>query len=61
VDEWAAAVTAALRIDCVTVRREYTLGLEWQAFGLDRIDLVISGPDFVIAIENKRLFRVSCG
>jgi hypothetical protein len=40
---------AALRDGCVSVRREVVIGHDMkQADNKDRIDLVISGPDFVI-------------
>jgi hypothetical protein len=36
------------------VRREVTIGREWaEEESADRLDLLISGPRFVLAIENK--------
>jgi hypothetical protein len=51
--EWQQSVAGAIALDCISVRREYVVGEEWHGCGLDRVDLVISGPDFVLAIENK--------
>lgn len=54
VDRWVGELRAALAADSVSVRREYTIAYEWAPEQpLDRIDLVISSPRFVLAIENK--------
>lgn len=52
-DIWKDAIAAAASGNFLSVRREYVIGAEWADFGRDRIDIVISGGDFVIAIENK--------
>lgn len=55
-EKWHEAVGRAVESRCVSVRREYTFGREWTpSASLDRIDIVITGPGFVIAIENKVL------
>jgi hypothetical protein len=50
---WRASLDRALENDLVSVKREFTIGREWGGDELDRIDLVISGPGFLLAIENK--------
>lgn len=50
---WGEALERALARDVVSVKREYTIGREWGGEDLDRIDLVVSAPGLVIAIENK--------
>lgn len=52
-EQWERSIRQAVAAGCISVRREYVVGDEWAEFGLDRIDLVVSGPDFIIAIENK--------
>jgi hypothetical protein len=52
-DAWTEALDRALARDVVSVKREYTIGREWGGDELDRIDLVVSAPGLVIAIENK--------
>jgi hypothetical protein len=52
--EWSPVVRDAIVRDAVSVRRELRTGRDWDTSGeLDRIDLVISGPNFCIAIEKK--------
>lgn len=50
---WAEVLERALARDVVSVKREFTIGREWGGDDLDRIDLVVSAPGLVIAIENK--------
>lgn len=51
---WAAALADAVADDCVSVRREVVVGREFTGDDdLCRVDIVISGPAFVLAIENK--------
>lgn len=51
---WRSAVRDGIALGCVSVRREVVIGHDMgQDDNKDRIDLVISGPDFVIGIENK--------
>ena len=50
---WQQLVATAANHDSLSVRREYAFGREWATGSLDRIDIVITGPGFVIAIENK--------
>jgi hypothetical protein len=53
-EAWRGAFARAIETDCLSVRREYVVGREWLGDGtLDRIDPVLSGPGFVLAIENK--------
>jgi hypothetical protein len=48
------AVDAALAERSVAVRREMTIGRDWDGTDvLDRLDIVVSGPGFVLVIENK--------
>jgi len=55
---WQRRIHEAIDRDSICVRREYTIAWEWtHETRLDRIDLVVSGPDFVLAIENKVLSR----
>jgi hypothetical protein len=47
-------VERAIRLNAVSVRREVRLGREAADLAAgDRIDVLISGPDFMLAIENK--------
>lgn len=51
---WAVEIRRAIDADDLSVRREYTIAYEWtEESRLDRIDLVVSSPHFVLAIENK--------
>jgi hypothetical protein len=53
-DAWREAVQRGIQSNCISVRREFVYGREWSADeSRDRIDLVVSGPGFVFAIENK--------
>lgn len=53
-EDWAKSFRDALRSDSISVVREYTIAREWtDEDRLDRIDIVILGPAFVLAIENK--------
>lgn len=52
--DWANEIRAALKMNSISVRREYTISREWtNEDRLDRIDLVVSSPKFLLAIENK--------
>ncbi len=51
---WRAAFQAAIASDQLTVRRELTIGRDWD--GTDdkrRLDIVVTGPGLFLAIENK--------
>jgi hypothetical protein len=51
---WAVEIRRAIDADALSVHREYTIAYEWtEESRLDRIDLVVSSPRFVLAIENK--------
>jgi hypothetical protein len=51
---WADKLHGAMATGTISVRREFVYGREWAGTDdLDRIDLLISGPSFVIAIETK--------
>lgn len=53
-EKWRNLIRHAIDRDCLGVRREYTIGREWsETDSLDRIDLVVVGPGFILAIENK--------
>ena len=53
-DEWRRRLADATAKGTVSVRREVMMGREASDLSAcDRIDLLISGPDFLIAIENK--------
>lgn len=52
--DWAASLADAVADDAVSVRRELVLAREFSlGDDLARVDIVISGPRFVLAIENK--------
>jgi PD-(D/E)XK nuclease superfamily len=51
---WRASFQECIANDTLCVRTEYTIAREWTAEQrLDRIDIVVSGPRCVLAIENK--------
>jgi hypothetical protein len=51
---WSAAIADAVADDTLSVRRECVMARELTGDDdLDRIDILISGPGFVLAIENK--------
>ncbi len=51
---WADRLQAAMGSGTLSVRREFVYGREWESSSaLDRIDLLLSGPGLVIAIETK--------
>ena len=52
-ETWRQCFASAVSRGCLSVRREYAIGSEWSGFDLDRIDIVISTADVVLAIENK--------
>ena len=53
-EEWHAAIDAAAAHDLISVRREMLIGRELASSDdLCRVDIVLSGPGFVLAIENK--------
>lgn len=54
-EKWAHMFAEAVLRDELSVRREVQIGRFWDedASALDRIDIVISGRGFVLAIENK--------
>jgi hypothetical protein len=55
-EAWRAAVDHATDLGFIRARREVVIGHDLgQGVNKDRIDLVISGPGFVIGLENKVL------
>jgi hypothetical protein len=53
-DAWSARLRAAIQSECLSVRREVVFGREWaDEDSRDRLDVLITGPDFVLVIENK--------
>jgi hypothetical protein len=51
---WHDAIIRASRTSAVSARRELVFGREWPTEDArGRIDIVISGPGFLLAIENK--------
>jgi len=53
-ERWASAIADAVADDALSVRRELVIARELAGSDeLDRVDIVISGPGFVLAIENK--------
>jgi hypothetical protein len=59
---WSTHITNAAITNCLSVKREYTIAREWTAQDSnDRPDLVISGPGFVLCIENKVAAREHTG
>jgi len=53
-EEWKRRLREARTSDSMTVRREARIGHELvDVDALDRVDVILSGPDFVLAIENK--------
>jgi hypothetical protein len=59
---WSRHLTKAAASSCLSVKREYTISREWTAEdSTDRPDLVISGPGFVLCLENKVSAREHSG
>lgn len=55
-DSWLRCLQEAIANDSLCVRTQYTIAREWtEEQRLDRIDIVVSGPRCVLAIENKIL------
>jgi hypothetical protein len=53
-EEWASRMKSAILVDCLSVRREVRMGPETTDLtAADRIDLLITGPGFALAVENK--------
>lgn len=54
-EQWSACFSQAVDRDELSVRREVKIGRFWteDPKALDRVDIVISGRTFVVAIENK--------
>ena len=53
-DNWRARVADAVATGSVSVRREVVIAREFAAGDdLARVDITVSGPGFIIAIENK--------
>jgi hypothetical protein len=51
---WTRHLSEAAVSGCLSVKREYTIAREWTGEdSTDRLDLVISGPGFVLGFENK--------
>jgi hypothetical protein len=59
---WKRHLTEAAASGCLSVKREYTPAHEWAAEdSTDRLDVVISGPGFVLGLENKVYAREHSG
>jgi hypothetical protein len=53
-DSWRSRVADAVATDSLSIRREVKLAREFgDGSDLDRVDITISGPGFVLAVENK--------
>lgn len=53
-EEWHRRLRTAVHANCLSVRRELVFGREWSdESSEDRLDLMISGPAFILVIENK--------
>jgi len=53
-EDWQRRVRTAVDANCLSVRRELVFGREWtHETSEDRLDLMISGPTFILVIENK--------
>ena len=53
-DSWRSRVADAVATDSLSIRREVKIAREFgNGSDLDRVDITISGPGFVLAIENK--------
>jgi hypothetical protein len=53
-EDWQRRVRTAVDANCLSVRRELVFGREWSdESSEDRLDLMISGPAFILVIENK--------
>lgn len=53
-DNWRARVADAVATDSLSIRREVKIAREFGGGNdLDRVDITISGPGFMLAIENK--------
>lgn len=53
-ERWRTSLAEAISGDCISVRREYVVA--WELYGADelaRIDIVVTAPGLVLAIENK--------
>jgi len=52
--EWQRRLRTAVDANCLSVRRELVFGREWSdESSEERLDLMISGPTFILVIENK--------
>jgi hypothetical protein len=59
---WSRHFTQAVASSCLSVKREYTIAREWTGEdSTDRLDIVISGPGFVLGLENKVSAREHSG
>jgi hypothetical protein len=59
---WSRQLAQAAASNCLSVKREYALNREWTAeASTDRPDVVISGPGFVLCLENKVSAREHSG
>jgi hypothetical protein len=53
-DNWRARVADAVATDSLSIRREVKIARDFgDGNDLDRVDITISGPGFMLAIENK--------
>jgi hypothetical protein len=58
-EAWRTALRDGMALGCVNVRREVVIGHDLDESGnKDRIDLVVSGPDFVIGGVSPRARRL---
>jgi hypothetical protein len=59
---WSNHFAQAAASSCLSVKREYIIAREWtEEDSSDRPDLVISGPGFLLCIENKVSAREHSG
>jgi hypothetical protein len=61
-DAWKTDLHEAIRGECISVRREVVFGREWvDEDSRDRLDVLITGPRFVLVVENKLWSREHSG
>lgn len=53
-ESWPAHLAEAVATESISIRREVVIARDFQDAGdLSRVDIVVSGPRFMLAIENK--------
>ncbi len=53
-DHWRSRIADAVATDSLSIRREVKIAREFgDGSDLDRVDITISGPGFIFAVENK--------